>query len=173
MIINHYELYNFYYNKNYFIECGFENVLNAITEFLESINSHKGAISYYQRMQNIHTLSKAGTYGYSQIAVDYETKTIYLIMVDVYDWDERSNNLNEAALIQRCLQSEAYYSTMSYYNFCYLVCAWIEILKIKPEFALLYQDEKGWIDLMPFRTKRAMKEFVTLNSHFNLIDWKQ
>jgi hypothetical protein len=170
MRIDHYDFYKFYYDKNYFIECGFENVLNAITEFLERIKSYEAAIWYYNRMTSIHALSKAGTYGYSQIVVDYDTKIVYLIMVDVYDHDERTHNLNEAALIQRCLQNEAYYSTMSYYNFCYLVCAWIEILKIKPEFALLYQDEKGWIDLMPFRTEHAMKEFVTLNSHFNLLD---
>ncbi len=174
MRIDLYELYEFNYKNNYFTLCGFKNdFLYPITLFLKTIFNYKLAIWYYGCMKNIYELSKPGTDLYSQIAVDYDSKIIYLIDVNVDDLDERSNNLNEAALIQRCLQNEAYYSTMSYYNFCYLVCAWIEILKIKPEFALLYQDEKGWIDLMPFRTERAMKEFVTLNSHFNLIDWKQ
>ena len=169
MRIDHYELYELDYKNKRLAICGYENVLNAITEFLKSIDSYESATWYYNRMTSIYTLSKAGTDWYSQIVVDYDAKIIYLIMVDVDDHDERTHNLNEAALIKRCLQNEAYYSTMSYYNFCYLVCAWIEILKIKPEFAMLYQDEKGWIDLMPFRTKRAMKEFVTLNSHFNLL----
>jgi hypothetical protein len=170
MRIDHYELYEFNYKNRYFTICSYQNVLETITDFLKAIDYYEGAIRYYNSMTTIHALSKAGTYWFCQIAVDYETKIIYIINSDVYDWDERTDNLNEAALIQRCLQNEAYYSTMSYYNFCYLVCAWIEILKIKPEFAMLYQDEKGWIDLMPFRTKRAMKEFVTLNSHFNLLD---
>jgi hypothetical protein len=170
MRIDHYELYEFNYKNGYFIECGYEDVLDAVTEFLKSINSYESAIWYYNQIKNIQTLSKPGTDAYSQIVVDYDAKIVYLIMVDIYDIKDRTHNLNEAALIQRCLQNEAYYSTMSYYNFCYLVCAWIEILKIKPEFAMLYQDEKGWIDLMPFRTEHAMKEFVTLNSHFNLLD---
>jgi hypothetical protein len=158
MRIDHYDLYKFNYKKRYFIEFGNDD-LYPITLFLKSIDYYESAVWYYNQMKNIKTLSKAGTDWYSQIVVDYDTKIIYAINVDVDDLDERTHNLNEA-----------YYSTMSYYNFCYLVCAWIEILKIKPEFAMLYQDEKGWIDLMPFRTKHAMKEFVTLNSHFNLLD---
>jgi hypothetical protein len=170
MRIDHYELYEFNYKNGYFTICGYENVLETITDFLKAIFHYEVAVYYFNHMKNIQTLSKILTPLYSQIVVDYDTKTIYIINVDVDDLNERTHNLNEAALIQRCLQNEAYYNTMSYYNFCYLVSAWIEILKIKPEFAMLYQDEKGWIDLMPFRTKRAMKEFVTLNSHFNLLD---
>ncbi len=173
MRINHYDLYEFNYSNNRFISFGWKDDLYPTTLFLKEIFDYNIVMYYYQRMNNIQLLSKMFSFLYSQIVVNYDTKTIYAINVDVDDLQERNNNLNEAALIQRCLQNEAYYNTMSYYNFCYLVCAWIEILKIKPEFALLYQDEKGWIDLMPFRTERAMKEFVTLNSHFNLIDWKQ
>jgi len=68
--------------------------------------------------------------------------------------------LEEANFIELCKIEFLDYVVMTKDNFYHLLLVWDEILDQAPPFALLYEDDKNWFDILSFDSKEAMEEFV-------------
>ncbi len=66
----------------------------------------------------------------------------------------------EGNIIELCRRGIADHEKMTKDNFFYLLIAWGKILEELPPFALLYEDDKNWFDVLPFDSKEAMEKFV-------------
>ena len=75
--------------------------------------------------------------------------------------------LEEENFIQLCKMGFLDYIVMTKDNFIHILFAWDKILQKLPPFALLYQDENNWYDVLPFDTKQAMEQFVINHTHNN------
>ena len=68
--------------------------------------------------------------------------------------------LEEENFIKLCKMGFLDYVVMTKENFIHILFAWDKILHQLPPFALLYQDDKDWYDVLPFDTQEAMEQFV-------------
>jgi len=67
------------------------------------------------------------------------------------------NNMNA---LQLCQNNIVDHAIMTKDNFIHLLTVWGKFLDTVRPFILLYLDDTGWYDLLPFDTQEAMEEFV-------------
>ena len=74
--------------------------------------------------------------------------------------EEIENLLDEENFIELCEIGFLDYVVMTKDNFYHLLLVWDKVLDQAPPFALLYEDDKNWFDVLPFDSKEAMETFV-------------
>ena len=100
-----------------------------------------------------------------QVFLDYKSTYIYLCE-SFYTYNDKIQTLEIEQLldqnnfIQLCKIGFLDYLVIKKENFIRLLLAWNRIRDRLFPFALLYQDENDWYDVIPFDSKEAMEEFV-------------
>jgi len=106
-----------------------------------------------------------------EISIDYKNNQVYF-SEDYNSYRDKPTTakieelLEEENFIELCKIGFLDYTTMSKDNFIHLLLAWDKILDQLPPFALLYQDDNDWFDVLPFDSQETMKMFVA--DHTNL-----
>ncbi len=69
--------------------------------------------------------------------------------------------LETSKYVELCRMNFFEYAVMSKNNFIHIILSWDKIWNFKDvKFALLYQDDQGWYDVMPFESQEEMDEFI-------------
>ena len=100
-----------------------------------------------------------GLFQYFAITIDDIQNLIYMSDLHYYDYS-LAKNMSASKIIQLCHERSLEYNVLSKDNFIYLLTTWNKILDQLPQFALLYQNDNDWYDILPFQTQEAMKQFV-------------
>ena len=162
MYIKKYNSYKLKYDKSFFINIRIEHddYLYPISSLLHEIYPFKQASWYEYLTQQDEIFSRVGIFEDVEVSFDLENNLIYLS--DAYDDDYRSRTktLTQEMIIEFCKNRTLEYITITKDNFIHLVSSWVKILEYEPNFALLYLDDKGCYDVLPFETQEAMEQFV-------------
>ena len=100
-----------------------------------------------------------------EFTIDYEHDLVY-IHDTFYDTEkddvtpEIFQLIEDDAAIELCHRNFIGYTTMSQENFYQLLLTWDKIVDDRAPFLLIYLDDKGWYDSLPFDTQEAMEKFV-------------
>lgn len=73
-------------------------------------------------------------------------------------------------VLKLCKQDEVEFDIITFDNFKYLFRRWKNLLKNEPPFALLYQNQFDWYDVMRFQTRELMLMFIENHLEANVID---
>jgi len=117
-------------------------------------------------IENMKTKYKNGiSYEEVDINIDNENDLVYLSesyhTYDTKPMTKEIDDLFEAEnFIELCKIGFLDYDVMTKENFIHILLLWDKILDQVPPFALLYQDDKNWFDVLPFDTQEAMEKFV-------------
>ena len=162
MYIKNYDLYKLKYNKSYFIDIRFENhgFLYLITDLLHEIYPHNKALWYENLIKQEKTFSRVGIFEDIEVTFDLENNLVYLS--DAYDDDYRCRmkNVTTSMIIEFCLEGTLNYIIIPKDNFIHLISSWAKLLEHEPYFALLYQDDNNWYNVLPFDSQEAMEKFI-------------
>ena len=114
----------------------------------------------------IETYSKDGmSFELVEITIDNQNNLVYF-SESWYDYKDKPTTpevkilLEEENFIKLCKMGFLDYIVMTKDNFMHILFAWDNILNQLPPFALLYQDDKNWYDVLPFDTQESMEQFV-------------
>ncbi|MBP6869771.1 hypothetical protein KBC04_02730 [Candidatus Babeliales bacterium] len=105
------------------------------------------------------------SFDFVDISIDNNANLVYL-SESWYDYkdkpttDEIEKLLEDANFIELCKMGFLDYAVMTRDNFIHLLLTWNKILDQLPSFALLYQDDKDWYNIVPFDSKEAMDQFI-------------
>ena len=162
MYIEKYNLYKLKYNKSYFIDLRIENddYLYPISSLLHEIYPHNKALWYENFIQQEKTFSRVGIFEDIEVTFDLENNLVYLS--DAYDDDYRCRmkNVTTSMIIEFCLEGTLNYIIIPKDNFIHLISSWAKLLEHEPYFALLYQDDNNWYNVLPFDSQEAMEKFI-------------
>jgi len=105
------------------------------------------------------------TFEMVDLNVDMQNNLVYLGEVfDAYEADltdeEFNIKYNNMNALQLCQNNIVDHAIMTKDNFIHLLTVWGKFLDTVRPFILLYLDDTGWYDLLPFDTQEAMEEFV-------------
>ena len=124
--------------------------MRGVRSFIDAINSY----------------SKDGmSFELIEITIDNQSNLVYINESydphdPKFDTPEINKLLEEENFIAVCKMGLLAYNVMTKDNFIHLLFAWDEMLATLPPFALLYQDDQGWYDVMPFESQEEMDEFI-------------
>ena len=123
-----------------------------------------GPIQFFDSLK--HEKSEWGmTFEMVDVNIDPENEYVYLGEVfDPYEHDmteqEFKIKYNNMTDLQLCQNNIVDCAVMTKDNFIHLLTAWEKLLNTMSPFVLLYLDDQGWYDLLPFDSKEAMENFV-------------
>jgi hypothetical protein len=104
--------------------------------------------------------SKIGRFPGVEITLDQKNNLIYISDAYEDDYRIRMKDVTAETTLQFCYNGKLDYSVMTYDNFIALISLWTNLVEHEPPFALLYQDDENWFNILPFETEEAMKQFV-------------
>ncbi|MBP6869841.1 hypothetical protein KBC04_03100 [Candidatus Babeliales bacterium] len=129
----------------------------CLSDFLEDMYPYTSALSCAQYITEIDIL--LGLWDTSAV-LEKETNLVYIADISgSYYWDKISHLTNEMVL-EFCKKGDIEFDILSFDNFKYLFRRWQNLLESEPKFALLYQNESDWYDVMQFQTKELMMQFI-------------
>lgn len=145
------EPHNDLYYLTIFLTCFFGSIKkNGVMKFIEELNGlYKNGIIFEM----------------VEINIDHVNNLIY-ISESYNDYSEQMNNptlqslLEQSSTLDLCHANLIHYMTMPKDNFEHLLLQWNQLIDIWIPFALLYQDNNNWYDILPFDTEKSMKQFV-------------
>jgi len=117
-------------------------------------------------IENMKTKYKNGiSYEEVDVNIDNQNDLVYLSesyhTYDAKPMTQEIDDLFEAEkFIELCKIGFLDYDVMTKENFIHILLLWDKILDQVPSFALLYEDNKNWFDVLPFDSKGAMEKFV-------------
>jgi len=117
-------------------------------------------------IEDFKTIYKNGfMYEEINVSIDNESDLVYFSEeLDSYEHEITTPELDQLAedgnTIELCRRGIARHITMTKNNFFYLLTAWGRLCEKLPPFALMYEDDKNWFDILPFESKEAMEKFV-------------
>lgn len=122
----------------------------GIIKFIEQLETiHKNGISFEE--VEIHIDNQNSLVYFSESYHTYDRKPITLEIDELFE---------EGNFIELCKIGFLDHIIMTKENFIYVLLTWNQILDQLQPFALLYQDEKKWYDVIPFQTQQAMEKFL-------------
>ena len=74
--------------------------------------------------------------------------------------DEFNIKYNNMNTLQLCQNNVIDYAVLTKDNFIHLLTKWGNLFKAKEPFVLLYLDDKGWYDVLPFDSLESMNKFA-------------
>ncbi|MGZ6250835.1 MAG: hypothetical protein ACXWL2_02300 [Candidatus Chromulinivorax sp.] len=160
MHIKTYDFYKFNYKESFFIDFIFKDDLYSITRFLKELYPYTSAIWFKNMLDQSEKFLKIGMFRYVEVTIDSKNDLVYISDANDEDYRFHEENINESIIIKRCLNGDLYYNIMTKNNFIHLISSWVQLLQNEPKFALLYQDENDWYDVIPFQTEEEMKQFI-------------
>ena len=116
-------------------------------------------------MQKIENLLMHGM-GFENVRVTIDTLNSLVYISEVYydknkpTTDEIEKLLDEQNEIELCKMGFLEHVILTKENFLHIILSWDKASNQRSPFALLYQDENGWFDILPFNSSEAMEKFV-------------
>ena len=163
MYIQKYDLYEFDIKYQYgFLVIRFGDLPDIpylIRDFFKSNYSFKAATNFKKYVDTDKDALIKDVFMYFTIVLEQKKNLVYICDL-FYETYLRMEDQSAEHILELCLQGEYEYNVITLENFKYLLDQWIAILEYKPNFALLYQDENDWYDVLPFQTESQMKQFV-------------
>ena len=163
MHIQKHDFYKFSseYRKNFIvIRYGdLPDIPYLIRDLFKSINTILSATNFKKYVDTDKDALIKDVFMYFTIVLELKKNLVYIC--DLF-WETYLKMEDQSAehILELCMQGEYEYNVITLENFKYLLDQWIGILEYKPNFALLYQDENDWYDILPFQTENQMKQFV-------------
>jgi len=117
-------------------------------------------------MQKIEKILLYGM-NFENNSVDIDTLNNLVYISDVYydknkpTTDEIEKLLDEENKIELCKIGFLEHVILTKENFLHIILSWDKAINQQSPFALLYEDNKGWYDVLPFDSQEAMEKFVT------------
>ena len=141
-----------------------------LSNFLEDMYPYESALSCQEYITDSEILLSVASFWKTDIILEKETNLVYI--VDGYDNNHRDRipNVTNEIVLELCKQGDIEFDTLFFDNFKYLLQQWINLLKREPKFALLYQDECDWYDVMEFQTREEMMQFIDNHLEANVVD---
>jgi len=146
----------------------YQNPLFYVGDFLQTfygyVNRAGGPMNFFESLQD-----SRGVWGMTfesvDLNVDIENNLIYLSEVfGPYEADLKDEEFNikydNMNTLQLCQNNIIDYAVMTKDNFIYLLTLWGDLYKAKEPFVLLYLDDKGWYDVLPFDSLEVMNKFA-------------
>ncbi|MBP6869773.1 hypothetical protein KBC04_02740 [Candidatus Babeliales bacterium] len=165
MIIKKYQTYK-YKTISYFVVERFGEDMFYLHMFLLNCFGYLRRKNNLEFKEEIKTICEYGmTFDNAEISIDNENNIVYVIE-SFYDYRSRPKTpkieelLETENFIELCKMGFLNYITMTRDNFMHLLLTWNKILDQLPPFALLYQDDKDWYDILSFDSKEAMDKFL-------------
>ncbi len=151
---NHYRLVT--YNKKGF--CYLYN-LNMF------LSSHFGYVKRKGILTFIKECSLGIRFEWINVDIDHENDLVYINESyesndPKFDTPEINTLIEADNFIALCKMGLVDYTVMTKDNFTHLLFAWDKIIDTLPPFALLYQDDQGWYDVLSFDTQETMEQFI-------------
>lgn len=122
-----------------------------------------GAVKFIEELDGVY---KNGImFEMVEINIDHANNLIY-ISESYNDYSDRMNTselrllLEQFSTLDFCHTNLIHYICISKDNFKHLLLQWDQLIDLWTPFALLYQDEKDWYDLISFETQESMELFV-------------
>ena len=117
-------------------------------------------------IENMHNIYKDGLlFELVYVSIDNDNQLVYFS--ESYDdycnkpqKPEINKLLENENFIELCKMDWLEYNVMTKNNFIHLLFAWDKIVDTLPPFALLYQDDQGWYDVLSFDTQETMEQFI-------------
>ncbi|MBV8660762.1 MAG: hypothetical protein JO129_01280 [Candidatus Dependentiae bacterium] len=162
MYIKQYDCYKFGFKK-YFLDINFvdnEYIPYCITNFLKAMYPYTTALLYEKYIEESEKSFDINTLYEVDIILDKNTHLVYIVEGYDNDYRYRIPGITKEIIIKMCKRGELNFNILYQNNFKYLFEKWVQLLQHEPKFALLYQDDKDWFDLMPFQTQEEMEQFV-------------
>ena len=164
MKIQKYDFYQFRYNKSSnFIDIRFEDHPNnpyCITNLFHKLYPREWVDLYAYYITLPDFLRRVGKFPGVEVTLDPETNLVYISDAYEDDYRIRMRDVTQADVLEFCKNNELDFQVMTYENFLALISAWDKLLTNEPKFALLYQNENDWYDLLPFDDEQDMKQFT-------------
>lgn len=132
----------------------------------------KGISAYIKILESIG--NDACQYEEINICLDRQTNLIY-IFEGWHDYKGKSTThkieqlLEEENFVQLCRMNFLKYAAMTKENFIHFLLALEKIILQGSPFILLYLDDKGWYNVLPFETQKAIKQFIADNTQHEII----
>jgi len=127
-------------------------------------------------IEKLKTIYKNGMeFEFVYITIDNKNEQVYF-SEGYYDYRKRKTTekieklLEEENFIELCKIGFLDYIIMTKDNFIHLLLTWDKILDQLPPFALLYQDDKNWFEVLPFDSQEAMEQFIANHSKSEKIE---
>ena len=141
-----------------------------LSNFLEDMYPYKSALSCTEYIRESEVLLCISSLWKTDVILEKETNLIYI--VDGYDNNHRDRipNVTNEIVLGLCKQGDIEFDTLPFDNFKYLFRRWKNLLKRKPKFALLYQNESDWYDVMQFQTEESMMQFIDNHLEANVVN---
>ncbi|MGZ6251418.1 MAG: hypothetical protein ACXWL2_05285 [Candidatus Chromulinivorax sp.] len=138
-----------------------ENIPWNVTNFFKELNSCKDILDYKNNIQNENEDKFLQTnFLLCTVILNKAQNLVFFCNWGYYDYS-RMKDQSPEAILKMCLEDDIEYDVMTKDNFIFLIDSWIQVLEINSNFALLYQDENDWYDVIPFFTKQQMENFVS------------
>ncbi len=162
MIIKKYNKYKNGSNRLFILNKGGFSYLYNLTIFL---SFHFRYVQSDGILNFIKECSLGVRFELINVDIDHENDLVYIN--ESYDpHDPKFDTPEINALIEAdnfialCKMGLVDYTIMTKDNFIHLLFAWDKIVDTLPPFALLYQDDQGWYDVLPFDTQETMEKFI-------------
>ena len=173
MQIRQYKLFEFeIQNKSYgfFGNLDYQNPITHVQFFLNDcygyVRRAGGSIPFFASLQ-----APNGEWGMGfnelDLSVDMENKLVYISELffgynykDIMTEEEFYIKCDEVGYLELYKKNIIESAVMTKDNFIHLLTAWEKLLQDQSPFALLYLNDKGWYDVLPFDFLEAMEKFV-------------
>ena len=167
MYIKEYETFTRNLEKSYSLHSLTEQSSNYIAYFLCDSFSSLKRIGITDFINELSNFNKDGI-EFELVDLNLDQKTNFIYISETYsDYSKKTIRnpaldrlINMAPPIELCKKNLIQYSIMTKENFIHILLAWDNILHQLPPFALLYQDDENWYNVLPFDTQKAVEQFV-------------
>jgi len=135
-----------------------------ITFFFEGFSYFKEDFYLNNKLQ-INLLGE-GSIGYENVNVSIDNVNNLIYISEVYYDEDKPTTLeieqflDTENFIELCKIGFLNHASMTKENFIHILLSWDKAWSKSAPFALLYQDDKNWFDVLPFDSKEAMEKFV-------------
>ena len=165
--IKQYDMYQLEINNYYSLDRLLQNTnVSYLRMFLLYSFGHIKLIKTIEFIKGLKTNYKDGIH-FEEVNIDIDNQNNLVYFSESwYTYNDKPTTpeierlLEEENFIQLCKIGFLDYIVMTKDNFIYILLAWDKIVDTKSPFALLYQDDKDWYNVLPFDTQDAMEQFV-------------
>ena len=157
--------YNSGFNAYFPFKPGFQTSTSLINIFfLDGFGYLKrgGELIFMQKIERM--LQHGIGFENIDVSIDHINNLVYISEI-YYDknkptTDEIENLLDEENKIELCKIGFLEHVILTKENFIHIILSWDKATNQRSPFALLYQDDKNWYDVLPFDKQEAMEIFV-------------
>ncbi len=144
----------------------FDIDLHFLSIFLTDVVYYDFRMKIQELIQDLDTFHSDGQgFDFVELDVDHKNNMIYLsepysdYMKKIPDpkfYEFYSTTLS----VILCQNNLIEHLVITKNNFVHVLSLWTECWEHRKAFALLYQDDQGWYDVLPFDTQETMEQFI-------------